>query len=296
MPQGICRLCKKNSDLKLSHFIPKFVGKWVKDTSATGYIRLNQSINKRAQDIVKEHWLCECCEQLFSSWEREFANRIFYPFMDEGKSEARYGAWLPKFCASISWRTLTYIRSQNTFRSEEVTRALDTAERVLASYLLGERNTLGKYEQHLFPLEGMTETSARGVPPNLNRYFLRTMQMDLLESDSSSIIYTKMPGFMLMGLTGHKEANRMRSSRVAMGGGQISPRTYYWPTGFAEYMFDKVRGIEATYSSMNQTQKDKITKAVLDNPERFKASRTFKAFQHDLAMFGSSAFSKSNED
>ncbi|GLX90628.1 hypothetical protein Pfra02_31960 [Pseudomonas fragi] len=296
MPQGICRLCKKNSDLKLSHFIPKFVGKWVKDTSATGYIRLNQSINKRAQDIIKEYWLCECCEQLFSSWEREFANRIFYPFMDEGKSEARYGAWLPKFCASISWRTLTYVRSENSSRSEEVTRALDTAERALASYLLGESNTLGEYEQHLFPLEGMTDTSVAGLPSNLNRYFLRTMQMDLLESDSSSIIYTKMPGFMLMGLAGHREANRMRSSRVAMGGGKISPRTYHWPTGFAEYMFDNVRSIEATYLSMNQTQKDKITKAVLDNPERFKASQTFKAFQHDLAMFGKSAFSKTNED
>lgn len=296
MPQGICRLCKKNSDLKISHFIPKFVGKWVKDTSATGYIRFNQSINKRAQDIVKEYWLCECCEQLFSSWEREFANRIFYPFMNEGKSEAHYGAWLPKFCASLSWRTLTYVRSQNSVRSEEVSHALDTAESALASYLLGDSNTLGKYEQHLYPLEGMTETSVRGAPPNLNRYFLRTMQMDLLESDSGSIVYTKLPGFMLLSLTGHKESNRMRSSRVAMGEGRISPRTYWWPTGFAEYMFDKVRAIETVYSSMDKTQKDKITKAVLDNPERFKASRTFKAFQHDLAMFGNSAFSKTNED
>ncbi len=65
MPSGICRLCKIEAELKLSHFIPKFVGKWVKETSATGYIRFNHSINKRAQDIVKDYWLCGVCEQLF---------------------------------------------------------------------------------------------------------------------------------------------------------------------------------------------------------------------------------------
>lgn len=296
MPTGICRLCKKNGDLKLSHFIPKFVGKWVKDTSATGYIRFNQSINKRAQDILKEHWLCECCEQLFSTWEREFANRIFYPFMNEGKSEGRYGAWLSKFCASLSWRTLTYIRSQNSIRPDDETQLLDNAERALASYLLGHSSNLGQYEQHLYPLEAMEDTNVRGAPANLNRYFLRTMQMDLLQSNSGAIIYTKMPGFMLLGLTGHEEAKRMRSSRVAMGDGHISPRKYWWPTGFAEYMFDKVRSIQATYSGMDKAQKDKIIKAVSDNPERFKASRTYEAFQHDLAMFGKSAFAESDDD
>lgn len=295
MTQGICRLCKKSQDLKLSHFIPKFVGKWVKDTSATGYIRFNQSIDKRAQDIVKEYWLCECCEQLFSSWEREFARKVFYPFMDKGESRARYDVWLSKFCASLTWRTLTYVRSLHVEKSDDVSRSLDAAENTLAGYLLGESTVLGKYEQHLFPLESIAETNVRGAPPNLNRYFLRTMQMDLLESESGSIIYTKLPGFLLLGLTGHKESNSMRSSRVTMGEGMLSPRSYRWPTGLAEYMFEKSRQITATYSSMSQAQKDKITKTILDNPDRFRSSRTYEAFKHDLDMFGNKAFSKKDE-
>lgn len=296
MPAGICRLCKNETELKLSHFIPKFIGKWVKETSATGYIRFNQSINKRAQDIVKDYWLCGSCEQLFSKWEREFANRVFFPFMNEGKSEANYKTWLSKFCASLTWRTLTYVRSQNSARSEIAERNLDEAETALASYILGSSDSLGIYEQHLYPLEEMAETNVRDAPPNLNRYFLRTMQMDLLESESSIIIYTKLPGFMLLGLTGHKESKQMRSSRVALKEGRLSPRKYWWPTGFAEYMFEKVRGIVATYASMDKTQKDKITQSILDNPERFKKSGTFKAFEHDLAMFGRKAFPKSDKD
>jgi len=37
--KGICKLCGNNDVLKESHFIPKFVGKWIKKTSVTGYIR-----------------------------------------------------------------------------------------------------------------------------------------------------------------------------------------------------------------------------------------------------------------
>jgi hypothetical protein len=295
MPDGICKLCKRDSDLQLSHFIPKFIGKWLKNTSATGYIRFNQSINRRSQDIAKDYWLCKSCEQLFSGWEREFANKVFYPLMNEGKSVASYGEWLSKFCASLTWRTLTYVRSQNSPVSEDVSRVLDEAEAALAAYLLGQSSSLGKYEQHLYPLEGIAETNVSGAPPNLNRYFLRTMQMDLLQSQSASIIYTKLPGFVLLGLTGHKESKSMRSSRVALGDGRLSPRSYHMPTGFLSYLFEKTKEMADSYSKMDKSQREKITKSILDDPERFRTSRTFEAFKHDLANFGNKAFSKEPE-
>jgi hypothetical protein len=84
--KGNCRLCEKEDDLKESHFIPKFVGKWIRKTSATGYIRQKYEPHKRSQDIAKEYWLCGDCEQLFSKWEREFANKVFYPFVEQGVS------------------------------------------------------------------------------------------------------------------------------------------------------------------------------------------------------------------
>ena len=54
---GICALCKDETNLKESHLIPKFVGKWLKRTSATGYLRDIKNINKRQQDIFKEYLL-----------------------------------------------------------------------------------------------------------------------------------------------------------------------------------------------------------------------------------------------
>jgi len=291
MPTGTCKLCGVEGELRLSHFIPKFVGKWVKDTSATGFIRLNHSINKRAQDIAKDYWLCGGCEQLFSDWEREFANKIFYPFLNDGESEASYGDWLAKFCASLSWRTLTYIRSANPGGREGFDEALDHAQSALAEFLLGRSNNLGKYEQHFYPLEALDTTNVPNVPSNINRYILRNMHMDLLYSSKDVMIYTKLPGFIVLGLTGHRESAKMRSSRVALSSGKVSPRSYWWPTGFAEYVFGKAREISEMYKDISQKQRKVIDDAMKSNPERAASSKTIEAFGHDHRMFGKKVFS-----
>lgn len=109
--QGPCKLCGNHSQLEESHFIPKFIGKWIKKTSITSFLRNLDDMSKRVQDTAKEYWLCGDCEDLFSGWETKFANEIFFPFVDKGASVANYGQWMSKFCASISWRTLTYTRS-----------------------------------------------------------------------------------------------------------------------------------------------------------------------------------------
>ncbi|UWF46922.1 hypothetical protein NYP20_16355 [Pseudomonas sp. N3-W] len=297
MVEGECKLCGEHRELKLSHFIPKFVGKWVKDSSATGYIRLNQNINKRAQDIAKDYWLCGECEQLFSGWEREFANKIFYPFVKNETDSAFYGEWLAKFCASLSWRTLSYMRSMNP-RSDKV---VDEKEKVvlrgLASFLLGKTSNLGIFEQHFYPLDAIDSASVGvGLPENINRYLLRSMHMDVLVGDGQVMVYTKLPKFILLGLSNHSESKQMRSSRVSIREGKLFPQSYYWPKGFAEYMFGKAREISQLYRKINPNQQAVIEKTLTKNPERAAASETIAAFQHDLEMFGRAAFSPSNPD
>lgn len=70
---GTCRLCEQQTKLKESHFIPKFVGKWLKKTLITGFFREHNELEKRAQDTAKEYWLCGQCEGLLSNWERGMA-------------------------------------------------------------------------------------------------------------------------------------------------------------------------------------------------------------------------------
>lgn len=289
MPKGMCRLCRLESELKESHFIPSFVGKWVKKTSATGYIRFAHTINRRSQDIAKEYWLCASCEGLFSAWEHKFAEKIFFPFVEGGASKAHYGPWLSRFCASLSWRTLTYMRHLNPSDDVAYNDSLDRQEAALASFLLGQSVQLGVYEQHLFPLEEIAETNAT-APANLNRYFLRTMHMDLLQSDRGDLVYTKFPRFIFLGLSGHSQSKQMRESRIALGDGVISPRTYKWPDGFAQYVFSKAEEIQEKYSEISPAQRDRINESLKSNPKRVANSDTISAFNSDLKIFGSKVF------
>src|SRR3989344_1687831 len=243
--QGICKLCGYEGPLEESHFIPKFVGKWIKKTSITGYLRESNEVHKRAQDIAKEYWLCGECEDKFSVWETKFANEVFHPFLNKDKSTANYEQWLSKFCASLSWRTLTYIRSKNTHhdKPQEYYDALDKAERHLANYLLDKVDNLNEYEQHLFPLDGIKSTTADGLPPNINRYLLRTMAMDIVGNDSNHFIFTKLPSFIVLGIIHVKEPEKLRSSLIALRAGKICPRNYYWPDGFINYIVEKAKAV-----------------------------------------------------
>lgn len=292
--KGVCKLCKQEGDLEVSHFIPKFVGKWIKKTSITGYLREHNEVAKRQQDIAKEYWLCGNCEDKLSIWETKFANKVFYPFVDKGECIASYDNWMSKFCASLSWRTLTYIRSKNiengTYNKDrEYIQAIDSAESHLAKYLLGEANNLNQYEQHLYPLEKIESTTANELPPNINRYFLRTMAMDIVGNDKNIFIFTKMPSFVLLGCVKVKELNKIRSSRIALNQGQIRPREYRWPDGFANYMFDQARKISSIYESIPEKHHDKLDKFLIANPEKAVNSKLFEAFRHDYERFGDKA-------
>lgn len=289
---GKCKLCKKNSVLRESHFIPKFVGRWVRKTGVTGYIREANSIHKRSQDIAKEYWLCGECEALFSNWEREFANRIFYPFVDNGESVAFYDSWLSKFCASLSWRTMTYVRSLNNQldKSIEYTQALDHAESHLESFLLGQEANLYQYEQHLFPLESIENTNQHGLPPNINRYLLRTMSMDIIGNARDLYIYTKLPKFILLGVVKAKDVNKMRSSRIALKSGKISPRDYWLPDGLINYVIEKANASRAAYDRIPESQQNRIDREILGNPQKVVNSNLFNAFMHDYNQFGKKVF------
>lgn len=264
----------------------------MKKTSVTGFLRMSHEVNKRAQDTAKEYWLCDDCEDRFSLWEGKFASRIFYPFVEEGKSTASYEHWMSKFCASLTWRTLTYIRSINPDdeKPKEYYETIEKAEKHLANYLLDKVDNLNEYEQHLFPLEAVASTSYSGLPKNINRYLLRSIAMDIVGNNTELLIYTKLPSFMLLGFVKVNEPRRMRSSRIALKAGKISPREYYWPDGFINYLTEKAEAISDAYDKIPKEQLDKIDEFLMNNPEKAANSKTFEAFLHDHDMFGKDVF------
>lgn len=290
---GTCKLCKNEKELKNSHIIPKFIGKWVKKTSITGRLREKNEIHKPKQDTTKEYWLCGDCEQLFSNWEREFANKIFYPFVDNDLSNAKYSNWLSLFCTSLSWRALTYIRSknQNDPSSKEYNIAINDAEKHLSKYLLGQVSNLFEYEQHIIPLETITTASVGNMSANINRYLLRTMAMDIVGNETTEIfIYTKLPSFIILGIVRTKYSSKMRPSRVSLKSGRISPKDYWLPGDFNGYMNEKAEEISILHNSIPINQRDGFDEYIQNNPKKAINSKLTEAFLKDYNLFGDSVF------
>ena len=74
---GVCGLCSDNGEILESHIVPKFIYKWIKDTSLTGYLRNLKEPNIRRQDGLKMYLLCGACERKFSESEKWFSEKIF---------------------------------------------------------------------------------------------------------------------------------------------------------------------------------------------------------------------------
>lgn len=92
---GRCRLCLNELKLKRSHIIPDFVGRWLKASSATGFLRYSGAPNVRHQDTERLYLLCNACEQRLSVWERAFQLEIFSKLTrGAGGPPYTYGPWL----------------------------------------------------------------------------------------------------------------------------------------------------------------------------------------------------------
>ena len=293
MPTDVCRLCKTEADLQLSHILPAFVYRWLRESSGTGFIRTNQEPNKRVQDGEKRPWLCVSCEQLFSRSEAAFASRLFYPYLENSGAVRQYSGWLMHFCVSVSWRVLLYYRDQGhlTDWESEALRRVDDAEEAWRAYLLGQSANPGAYQQHLLPLDEIASATGE-LPSNMNRYLLRAIHLDFVRGSKSLITYAKLGRFMILGFVHEPNLGHWKGTKVHAGEGTLGPRQYVLPRGFGEYLSEKAVKMREAIQSVSDRQQEKIDDTFLKSADRIVKSDSFKAMQADLAMFGDDAFSK----
>lgn len=194
IPSNYCRLCQKNTGLELSHIIPKFIFKYQKKTSPTGFVRSVKSPNRIARDGEKLPFLCGNCEDMFSRWETKFASNIFHPYQSGEVQQFEYEDWLSKYLASVVFRVLMFVYedSRLTYASPLI---LPYAQKVLSDlrrYLLGQVDTQPENKQRLLLLDKMVGTK----PDILDFYLTRAIEFDVFTVDSEAFVYVKYLKFM----------------------------------------------------------------------------------------------------
>lgn len=238
-----CRLCNSLAELQLSHVLPAFAFRWQKKSG--GHIRHSATINQRVQDGAKEQWLCSRCEGLFNGWETKFSNAVFHPMNEGGLPTISYGEWLLRFCTSVSWRALLYLREQTRLESctREQLLLVDRAQRTWAEFLRGEQPHPGVFEQHLVPFGPIKSAGRIKFPPNINRYLLRMIEINFGSSPSTMFVYSKLGRLAVLGFIQLDYPHHWVGSKVRLRGGVLKPREYVFPTQFGGFLAQRAKRI-----------------------------------------------------
>lgn len=287
-----CKLCQEPAQLQLSHILPAFAFRWLRESAGGGHLRNSITPNQRVQDGEKRYWLCNACELLFGKSEKLFADRVFYPYLENEAGAYHYGPWLLHFCASVSWRILVASLDDKHLHKWEPG-ALDAAyvaEQYWRDYLLGRLPHPGPYQQHLLPFSQI-ESTGEGFPPNINRYLMRAIQMDLCQGTKTTFTFAKLGRFAIFGFVRGPEPGQWRGTKVNANQGQISPRKYVLPVGLWNYLTEKSHAVRTALESVSDVQQRKIEEALQRKRETFVGSDAYAAMQADIESFGSAAFS-----
>ena len=152
--EGQCRFCLKQGKLENSHIIPSFLYRWLKETAGTGFLRFGRSPNRRVQDGYKDYWLCPNCEDLFSKWETEFAEKVFHPLVSGQASTFQGVSRLASQICSFALVASAAVHQRNC-RSQPLPGTLEARSRQsLARWAAScwQESDPRKYEQHMLPL------------------------------------------------------------------------------------------------------------------------------------------------
>jgi hypothetical protein len=148
------------------------------------------------------------------------------------------------------------------------------------------------HQQHLLPLGAIADSTYAGLPTNINRYFLRTVDMDVVNDGSTAFVYTKVGPFIFLGFIAMPFASQWQGTRIYASNGSIRPRNYTLPKNFAEYLFARARKTAQLKENISDAQRQKIRVGYQSNMDRAMHSDCMRALDHDVRMFGRRAFGK----
>jgi len=287
-----CKLCHKEAKLRESHIIPSFFFKYLKRSSGTGFLRQQQSPNKRVQDGYKEFWFCQDCEDLFNGWETLFSSKIFRPLTNKNIFKFSYNAFLLKFAASISWRVLTFLKEKEGFEHLP-TKLQDEAEGFLDClrlFLTGKNDHPGKYHQHIILLDTIDDYSMEYMPTNINRYFLRNIDIEMPYSENECLVFTKLPYMIIFGFIFNTKKKNWKNTKINLKKGTIGGEDFTIPSNIFEFIFTRADNAREFENSLSEQQKLKIHADWRANDDQVMNSETYKALSADIDLFGDSAY------
>ena len=272
---GVCALCEQKNTLRESHIIPKFVGKWLKE-SGTGFLVSAEDGSRRVQDIAKIHLLCDTCEGRFSKFERYFANEIFFPFHQQKVRAFEYDKDLELFIVSLSWRALKITCEDFKSENPHLSSFIDKAEVHWREFLMGRRQSVNPYENHFLFLDYVKPGT--GIPSNLDWYTLRAVDSTIVASGRSKriLVYVKFPWMVFVSTVNPTTLNGWHGTKIKEKG-KINNAQSIEDGVFGQFLLNRASIALNTSSGPSiEVSQRRLQRVIETNPQKFLESDTFE--------------------
>ncbi|MBL7086513.1 MAG: hypothetical protein ISS28_05390 [Candidatus Cloacimonetes bacterium] len=164
---------------------------------------------------------------------------------------------------------------------------------------MNQTKHIGTFEQHIFTVDIIQSYQGHGsLSPYLNRYFVGSVDFDLLRTEKACLLYSKLNKLVVIGIIQQPSKDYLEGTLIEYPTGEFRPRTIYIPEQFHHYFNKCANQVAQHLSSLSDKQWASIGKSYEKDIDRLKNSDIFIATEADLSISGQNAFHvlKSNKD
>lgn len=282
-----CALCGAETNLELSHIVPKMVMRTLKKT-AVGNIRNSENPNIPAQDSEKHYMLCGNCEDLFSKKETYFANTIFHPYIKKEKIKFDYDSKLFYFLTSMSWRSL-YLDlidfKENHVVGIDALECLISCEKIMKDYLLNNRNNIDTIEHHVFFFDEIREitgnTDMAELRPHTTFHRGITSYTFCFEDNDTYGTITNMMGIVLITLYKKGIEEKWERTEISNGIGSIEAKDQQITSVVGNEFTNILKTAQSASDLISEKQMEKIVENLKSKADKMKDYPIFQDWLSD---------------
>lgn len=286
-----CALCNNNSILCMSHLLPNFVFRYMKDTSFTG--RFTDAINPNLprQNGKQYKMLCEDCEQRFSRYEKYFKENIFIKYhKKENLHFYSYNNYLLKFIISVNWRILYQALNDPDKKPlpNKYLEILNKTEHRWRYYLLDKNKSPKNPVNCLMFLDYISDYTgfkADEIPNNINRYLGRAVDGTIVfnKANTELWVYSKLIRIAFVSVIKGNLLNDWEDTIIKNANGNIKVKQNI-ASLFGYFLFKRVNELNPLFAKRSIKQKTIIRDKQINDFDTFISTETGESLFEDFKL------------
>ncbi len=230
-----------------------------------------------------------------SRWENDFSRKIFSRATKREDLRGPYSHTLSRFAASLAFRTLQSQKIRGIYEKydDNSRKLVIKAEKQWKSFLLGDKKHPDDNKLFMIYLGYFDNFDAEDLPPNWNSWVHRSVERDVIYSETGQFIatFSKLGPLIFIGKIFDKK-QILGEDYLRCGDGYFDSPIGKLSQAMFNFFIDRAANVAKVSDSISPKQRQKIIREVEAKPGHFLNSEQAKVMLDDLRQFGTGSRNK----